>query len=125
MYFVWSLLILLGIALFFGIIILIVSLSAKNAPKDPREIELDEPIEELPIEALDVTVLELRCGVKIEGIKQPTTVRNFEVTFLTDDGEKLKFYVSEELYLALSEGERGSLALLNGQIYDYVSGNGE
>ena len=82
---------------------------------------LDEPVDDLDIVAKDVTVLTLRCGVKMEGIKQPKTVRNFSVTFLTDDGEKLEFSVEEEFYTSLNEGERGSLALLNGVIYDYVS----
>ena len=82
---------------------------------------LDEPVDDLDIVAKDVTVLTLRCGVKMEGIKQPKTVRNFSVTFLTDDGEKLEFSVEEEFYTSLNEGERGSLALLNGAIYDYVS----
>ena len=92
---------------------------------EPVESETDADISEeydsLDIKTADVTVLTLRCGVKMEGIKQPKTVRNFSVTFLTDDGEKLEFSVEEEFYTSLNEGERGSLALLNGAIYDYVS----
>ena len=115
-----------------GTIVALFFRSSKDAENDtvaddnePVESDADADISEeydsLDIKTVDVTVLTLRCGVKMEGIKQPKTVRNFLVTFLTDDGEKLEFSVEEEFYTSLNEGERGSLALLNGAIYDYVS----
>ncbi len=84
---------------------------------------LDEPVGDLDIETVEVTVLTLRCGVGNVGLRLPKTVKGFIVTFLTDEGESLEFSVSEEFYLSLKEGERGTLALLDGALYDFVSDN--
>lgn len=53
------------------------------------------------------------------GIKTPKAVREFTVTFRTEDGGILKFNVPEEMYDGFEEGQRGLITLVDGILYGF------
>jgi len=69
---------------------------------------------------LSVTVMDMRCGVKMVGIKTPKTVREFWITFQTEDGRILELPVREGMYHGFDEGQTGTLILKDGQVYSFI-----
>ena len=65
------------------------------------------------------TVTDMACWVETVGIKQPKTVKRFQVVFETDGGEPVKLDVPEELYDAFEKGQTGTLTLVDGQLYGF------
>ena len=55
------------------------------------------------------------------GYKSTHTCKEFYVTFLTDDGEKLEYKVEEEFYLSVYEDQIGTLAIVNGNFYGFCA----
>ena len=87
-----------------------------------RLSELDnEPVEEPPLVEINARVFSRRCGTKMYGSKSPRTYKEFYVTFLTDDGEKLEYKVEEDFYLSIYEDQTGTLAIVNGNFYDFCA----
>lgn len=66
------------------------------------------------------TVTDMACWVETVGIKQPKTVKRFQVVFETDGGEPVKLDVPEELYDAFEKGQTGTLTLVDGQLYGFL-----
>ena len=69
---------------------------------------------------LSVTVMNMRCGVKMVGIKTPKTVKEFWVAFRTEDGHTFELPVRDAMYHGFEEGQTGTLTLVNGQVYSFV-----
>lgn len=65
------------------------------------------------------TVTDMACWVETVGIKQPKTVKRFQVVFETDEGAPVKLDVPEELYDAFEKGQTGTLTLVDGQLYGF------
>ena len=65
------------------------------------------------------TVTDMGCTVKTEGWKTPKTVREFMVVFQTEAGERLEFFVPEEMYDGFEKGQAGTLTVIDGQLYGF------
>ena len=75
--------------------------------KDDSEIQYTE---------VSATIKDMRCGVAHYGILSPKSVKEFYVTYLTDNGETFKIMLDEESYLAVSVGDRITL-YFNGDVF--------
>lgn len=112
---------------FFGVVGIIVvylifsfiRLSA-GAKKERKKTENGwEKLEMMSINDYRVTVIDTACREKSDGYELPETKKEFHVLFLTDDGEEIELEVDENLYLSLSKGDSGMLAVLNGSFYGF------
>ena len=65
------------------------------------------------------TVIGKRCEVKSEGTKRVFVKKLFYLGFRTEDGRELIFPVEEAMYLEVEEGQKGTLATLNGNYYGF------
>ena len=87
----------------FGFLLFVVSLSIILIPlfislRSSKKARTQPPAKPEKLK-LSVTVMDMRCGVKMVGIKTPKTVREFWVTFQTEDGRILELPVREGMRL--------------------------
>lgn len=75
--------------------------------------------EEPTIEATRVTVLKKRVSTDRSGMRVSTFLVSFYLSFLTEKGEELTFEVSQELFDAVNENDRGTLGTANGHFFDF------
>ena len=75
--------------------------------KDDSEIQYTE---------VSATIKDMRCGVAHYGILSPKSVREFYVTYLTNNGETFEIMLDEESYLAVSVGDKITL-YFNGDVF--------
>ena len=52
----------------------------------------------------------------------PAQVDEYYATFLLETGEEIEYKVPEELFFTLVEGEEGTLVTVNGNFFDFGSG---
>ena len=52
----------------------------------------------------------------------PAQVDEYYATFLLEAGEEIEYKISEELFFTLTEGEEGTLVTVNGNFFDFGSG---
>ena len=110
--------VLLLLAFFLFYIIRTVATTRRDNAKRLKEIE-DEP--DTPPELCEVcaTVIGKRCDVSARGTKTVFVKKNFYLGFRTEDGRDLIFPVEEAMYLEVEEGQKGTLATLNGNYYGF------
>ena len=60
------------------------------------------------------------CYVKTVGIKTPKTVREFVITFKTENGDFMKFNVPEEMYDGFDKNQKGILTFVDDQLYGFA-----
>ena len=89
----------------------------KNA-KCQNELAHTE-VEYVPTE-IRATVVDQTCCVKTIGIKTPKTIKEFVVVFQTENGEILKLNIPEEMYEGFEQGQKGILAVADGDLYSFV-----
>ena len=65
-------------------------------------------------------VIDLNCRVEMVGIKQPKSVTLFTVCFETENNERIKMDVPQEMYNGLEIGQKGELTLVNGELYSFI-----
>jgi len=87
--------------------------AAKPLPEEPPA----QP--EFTTVAVKATVADMACAVRTEGWKTPKTVREFMVVFQTEDGQRLEFFVPEEMYDGFEKGQTGTLTLVDGALYGF------
>ena len=111
-----AVMLLLAFLLFY--IIRTVVTTRRDYAKRLKEME-DEP--DSPDELCEVgaTVIGKRCEVKSEGTKRVFVKKLFYLGFRTEDGRELIFPVEEAMYLEVEEGQKGTLATLNGNYYGF------
>ena len=71
-------------------------------------------------ETFCATVVHMRCGVKMVGMKIPKAVQEFVVTFESEEFGTFDLPVTEGMYHGFEEGQTGKLTLANGQLYSFV-----
>ena len=84
----------------------------KNEPEahdrdSAEDCDIQEDITEL--NEVGAQLIDQRCGVDVRGTKSVYVNERYCITFLTDDGRTLEFFVPEEIYLALDKGQKGIL----------------
>ncbi len=77
---------------------------------------LKQEFETIEIKA---TVTEQSCCAKLVGTKTPKAVKEFTITFKTDDGQLLKLSVPEEMYDGFEKGQYGLLTIIDGELYSF------
>lgn len=64
-------------------------------------------------------VAEKLCGTRAYGTNDPHFEKGFFIVFETDGGETLEYRVDEETYLAVQEGETGTVAACDGRFFGF------
>ena len=86
---------------------------AEEEAKKIAMLEDDSPIQYTEIHA---TIQDMRCGVTQYGIMSPKTVKEFYITYLTNNGETVEITLDEESYLAVSVGDQ-IILYFNGDVF--------
>ena len=81
---------------------------------------IDEIKNEFETLKYNATIIDVTCRVEMVGIKQPKTVTFFTVCFETDNNERIKIDVPQEMYDGLEVGQKGELTLVNGELYSFI-----
>ncbi|MBQ7011150.1 MAG: DUF2500 family protein [Clostridia bacterium] len=107
--------------------IAILAFSVYSIAKTKRDIEnydKDHPdTEPYELTAVEATVCQKRiCGEHVGPSKLPKYATIYEMTFVTEDGSKVSYNVSEELYESTPEGKAGTLVTQNGEFFDFGDG---
>ncbi len=112
----------LGVVLIFTVIGIIRAIKGKKTQKtnNTRPTNkydlLKQEFETIEIKA---TVTEQSCCAKLVGTKTPKAVKEFTITFKTDDGQLLKLSVPEEMYDGFEKGQYGLLTIIDGELYSF------
>ena len=112
----------LGAILIFVIIGVIKAIREKKNPetintKPTNKYDfLKQEFETIEIKA---TVTEQSCCAKLVGTKTPKAVKEFTITFKTDDGQLLKLSVPEEMYDGFEKGQHGLLKMTDDELYSF------
>lgn len=85
--------------------------------KTNEDLEQDEV--EYSTVAINAEVVDQVCYVKTVGIKTPKTVREFVITFKTENGDFMKFNVPEEMYDGFDKNQKGILTFVDDQLYGF------
>ncbi|MBQ8497301.1 MAG: hypothetical protein IJ489_07625 [Clostridia bacterium] len=111
-------LILLGIFSFFIFRRKKTERAEQNEPlaEDNAEPLYDEP----PLTEIRATVLRMRCEVNSYGTKTPHCHEEYFVTFLDEYDKELTYAVDKDTYLTLSEGQKGTVAIVNDRFYGFA-----
>lgn len=73
--------------------------------------------EEAEILTMHAEIVDMVCGTGMVGsYRLPKSVKTFLIIFKKDDGEVLEISVSEDVYLSLEKGMRGTLTLVEGNL---------
>lgn len=75
----------------------------------------------IPLDECRATLVKKRCFTKTVGSKSSLSCqREFLLVFEDEFEREISLSVEEEIYLALEEGERGTLALSDGAFYSFT-----
>ena len=111
-----------GIIIIISTILIAVKKYKQNAGnngiyKTNEDLEQDEA--EFSIVTVNAEVVDQVCYVKTVGMKTPKTVREFVITFKTENGDLMKFNVPEEMYDGFDENQKGILTFVDDQLYGF------
>lgn len=81
---------------------------------------IDEIKTEFETLKFNAKIIDLNCRVEMVGIKQPKAVTFFTVCFETDNNERIKVDVQQEMYDGLEVGQKGELTLVDGELYSFI-----
>ena len=71
------------------------------------------------LEEIHGRILEKHCFSGVAGTKSPRAYRTFYIILMSDEGEKLRYDVDEECYLAVVEGQWGTVAIVGTRFYGF------
>ena len=91
--------------------------SAKQNDLNDEGISQDRP--EYTTVSVRATVVDQTCCVKTVGIRIPKTIKEFTITFKTENGDIVSLNVPEEMYDAFDKDQTGILTLVDGQLYGF------
>ena len=80
-----------------------------NKPEEPEYITV----------TTKATVVDQTCCVKTIGIKTPKMIKEFSITFQTENGEIISLNVPEEMYDGFDKKQTGVLTIVDGQLYGF------
>lgn len=86
---------------------------------EPKNERIKPEESEYPAIMTRVTVVDQACCVKTIGIKTPKTIKEFKITFQTENGKIIRLNVPEEMYDGFDKNQTGILTLLDGQLYGF------
>ncbi len=86
----------------------------KDAP------EPQNPPEEPPLTEIRATIVRMRCEVNTYGVKIPQCREEYFITFLDEYGNEFTHSVDKDTYLSLSEGQKGTVAIVNENFYGFA-----
>ena len=86
------------------------------AEEEAKKIAMLEDDSEIQYTEVNATIQDMRCGVAHYGIKLPKTVKEFYITYLTNNGETFEIVLDEESYLAVSVGDQ-IILYFNGDVF--------
>ncbi len=119
----WMIFVIALIVAVVSVTIFIVFLKKQKESMTPEDIEaqdkklfIDPAVLRTEIHA---KVIEQSCFVKMVGLKDPETVRVFNIVFETDKGDVLKFDVPEEMYHGMDVGQQGIVTFVDGDLYGF------
>lgn len=93
----------------------------KSKEKKKTDLEIDEYINsDGEVISTHVEVVNISCGTKLIGSKQPKSVEWYTVAFKKDNGEIIEVAVDSEMYEGLDMGMKGELTLVNGQLSSFI-----
>ena len=92
------------------------SLKEFLAEEEAKKIAMLEDDSEIQYTEVNATIQDMRCGVAHYGIRLPKTVKEFYITYLTNNGETFEIALNEESYLAVSVGDQITL-YFNGDVF--------
>lgn len=94
--------------------------------KVEASLETDDPmyqIEEPETEFFDATVKSKRIYKRFIGeIRVQRAVYEYFATFVLENGEEVEYDVGQQLYEQISEGQTGTLVLVNGNFFSFGDG---
>ena len=87
------------------------------------ELEMEMPVELAPVDSVNATVLEKDVVMhkKSDG-KYGGHTLIYNVTFLTSGNETVVYSVPQELFDYINIGQRGTLATIDGEFFDFGDG---
>lgn len=86
-------------------------------PEKKRKMEEEILNREAEIVTFDAEIANMICGTGMVGsYRLPKSVKTFLIIFKKDNEDIVEVPVSEEIYLSLEIGMRGSLTLLDGKL---------
>ena len=65
-------------------------------------------------------VIDLNYHEEMVGHMTPKLVKNYTVVFQTDDNEKVKIKIPQDMYDGLEVGQYGEVTLVEGELYSFV-----
>ena len=92
------------------------SLKEFLAEEEAKKIAMLEDDSEIQYTEVNATIQDMRCGVAHYGMKSPKTVKEFYITYLTNNGETFEIALDEESYLAVSVGDQ-IILYFNGDVF--------
>ncbi len=92
----------------------------RDAETETTSGKLKEIKTEFETLKINAKIVGLNCRVEMIGIKQPKTVTFFTVCFETDNNERIKIDVPQEMYDGLEVGQKGELTLVDGELYSFI-----
>ena len=113
------------LALFAVIVYSIVRTQILAKKDNDRMLEELDTEEEPPLEEIVCCVRTKYCGISVSGGKVPTVGEDFCAVFVAEDGREFELAVEEEVYLSLEEGQKGTLAVVNGNFYGFCPDENE
>ena len=90
---------------------------AKQKELQCESIKPEEP--EYTTVTTRATVVDQTCCVKTIGIKTPKTIKEFTITFQSENGEIIRLNVPEEMYDGFEKGQTGTLTIVDGELYGF------
>ncbi len=113
------------LALLIGFVVYIgIKDSVKQKKRNRQmELEMEMPLELSTIVGISATVLEKDIVMhKKTGGKYGGHTLAYNVTFLTGENETVVYTVPQELFDYINIGQRGTLATINGEFFDFGDG---
>ena len=101
------------------ILIVIFAKDYKKAKADAERIDEKRLNKEPVIEKMNVTVKGVNCSVHSKGFRLPELVKEFYITFETEEGKIFSIYVDEGSYEDFEEGQTGELTLVDGALLSF------
>ena len=91
----------------------------KRADQLGSEAEDPSFEEEPPLREIHGTILTKNCYSGVGGTKHVRAYTCFIIMFRSDEGEELRYEVDEDCYLAVSEGQAGTVAIVGTGFYGF------